>query len=179
MTTSTATQEGLPSASGGARRAPPRAPRPRRCRPPPPASRSRPLAPVGAPPAPPVRRRAANGAVDGAVPGQGAPPAGKPAGSGRVRRIVLPVLLVLLIGGIAFGVNYYWQSVHFVSTDNAQITGQPVQVGALGAGHVAAVNVAVGATVHRGDVVAQVALPSQVGTSQSGTPKLEFLGAGR
>jgi multidrug resistance efflux pump len=94
-----------------------------------------------------------------------------------VRRIVLPILLVLLIGGIAFGVNYYWQSVHYVSTDNAQITGQPVQVGALGAGRVAAVNVAVGATVHRGDVIAQVALPSQVGTSQSGTPKLEFLGA--
>jgi multidrug resistance efflux pump len=116
-------------------------------------------------------------AVNGAVPGQGAPPAGRPAGSSRVRRIVLPVLLVLLIAGIAFGVNYYWQSVHYVSTDNAQITGQPVQVGALGAGRVAAVNVAVGATVHRGDVIAQVALPSQVGTSQSGTPKLEFLGA--
>jgi multidrug resistance efflux pump len=116
-----------------------------------------------------------------------APPEGQPAGSqpaggrapgraARVRRIVLPILLVLFLGGVAFGINYYWDISHYVSTDNAQITGQPVQVGALSAGRVVALDATVGTAVHRGDVLAQVALPSQVGTAQSGTPKLEFLG---
>jgi multidrug resistance efflux pump len=94
-----------------------------------------------------------------------------------VRRIVLPILLVLLLGGIAFGINYYWDITHYVSTDNAQITGQSVQVGTLSAGRVVALDATVGTAVHRGDVLAQVALPSQIGTAQSGTPKLEFLGA--
>jgi multidrug resistance efflux pump len=93
-----------------------------------------------------------------------------------VRRIVVPVLLVLILGAVAFGVNYYWNAVHYVSTDNAQVTGQPVQVGSLSAGRVVAVNVAVGMAVHKGDVLAQVALPSQVGVGQNGQPKLEFLG---
>jgi len=47
----------------------------------------------------------------------------------------------------------------------------------LSAGRVATLNAAVGMAVHKGDVLAQVELPSQVGTGQSGTPKMEFLGA--
>jgi multidrug resistance efflux pump len=36
----------------------------------------------------------------------------------------------------------------------------------------------IGDTVHKGEVIAQVALPSQVGVSQGGQPKMGFLGAG-
>jgi multidrug resistance efflux pump len=136
-----------------------------------PAGPPGPPGPPGAPAAPGTVGRPAE-----------APAAGQPAGgrapdrAARVRRIVLPILLVFLLGGIGFGINYYWESIHYVSTDNAQITGQPVQVGALSAGRVVALDATVGTPVHRGDILAQVALPSQVGTAQSGTPKLEFLG---
>ena len=36
----------------------------------------------------------------------------------------------------------------------------------------------IGSAVHKGDVLAQVALPSQVGMGQNGQPKMGFLGAG-
>jgi multidrug resistance efflux pump len=64
----------------------------------------------------------------------------------------------------------------YVSTDNAQLTGQPVQVGAMNAGRVESIAPSVGTTVHKGDVIAQIALPSQVGMGQSGQPKMGFLG---
>jgi multidrug resistance efflux pump len=66
----------------------------------------------------------------------------------------------------------------YVSTDNAQLTGQPIQVGSMNAGQVQAVFPSIGSAVHKGDVLAQVALPSQVGTAQNGTPRMGFLGAG-
>jgi hypothetical protein len=121
MTTSTpaATQEGAPSASGGATGAPrrtpgaaasaaPAAPAPTG-EPVEPATPDRPDAPDG--PAAPVAPDGAppDGVADrlnGAVPAPETPAAGRPSGSNRVRRIVLPVLLVLLIAGIAFGINY-------------------------------------------------------------------------
>jgi multidrug resistance efflux pump len=91
---------------------------------------------------------------------------------------LLPVLAVVLAVAavIAFGI---WQDGQlYVSTDNAQLSGMPVQVGAMNAGRVDAINPTIGATVHKGDVVAQVALPSQVGVGQNGQPKMGFLGAG-
>jgi multidrug resistance efflux pump len=99
-----------------------------------------------------------------------------PARGRRVRRILLPILAVLAVAGVLFALNFWWNDVHYVSTDNAQISGQPVQVGALSAGRVVAINATIGAAVHKGDVLAQVALPSQVGAGQNGTPKLDFLG---
>jgi membrane fusion protein (multidrug efflux system) len=65
-----------------------------------------------------------------------------------------------------------------VSTENAQLTGQPVQVGSMNAGRVVAIPPPIGSVVHKGDVVAQVALPSQVGMGQNGQPMMGFLGAG-
>jgi multidrug resistance efflux pump len=94
------------------------------------------------------------------------------------RRVLLPVLAVILIGIGLFAFNAWRESSLYVSTDNAQLSGQPVQVGAMNAGRVDAIMPGIGATVHKGDVIAQVALPSQVGMGQSGQPKLGFLGAG-
>lgn len=91
------------------------------------------------------------------------------------RRLILPIGIVILL--IAAGVAYsvYRQGQLYVSTDNAQLTGTPVQVGSMNAGRVDSVNATVGSSVHKGDVLAQVALPSQVGLAQNGQPKLGFL----
>jgi multidrug resistance efflux pump len=66
----------------------------------------------------------------------------------------------------------------YVSTDNAQLTGSPIQVGAMNAGRVNSVTPSVGDTVQKGETIATLALPSQVGTAQNGQAKLGFLSAG-
>jgi multidrug resistance efflux pump len=92
--------------------------------------------------------------------------------------VLLPVLAVIIIIAALFGFNVWQQGQIYVSTDNAQISGQPVQVGSVNAGRVDTILPNVGDQVHRGDVVASVALPSQVGVGQNGQPKMGFLGAG-
>jgi multidrug resistance efflux pump len=94
------------------------------------------------------------------------------------RRVLLPILAVILIVAAFFGFNAWREGTLYVSTDNAQLSGQPVQVGAMNAGKVESIAPSIGAAVHKGDVIAQVALPSQVGMAQGGQPKLGFLGAG-
>jgi multidrug resistance efflux pump len=91
---------------------------------------------------------------------------------------VLPILGALIVGGLLYIANVYRNSLLYVSTENAQLTGQPVQVGAMNAGRVATINASIGMAVHKGDVLAQVVLPSQVGTVQNGTPRMDFLGPG-
>jgi multidrug resistance efflux pump len=83
----------------------------------------------------------------------------------------------LLVAGF-IGFSIYRDGQLYVSTDNAQLSGQSVQVGAMNAGRVDAILPAVGSRVQKGDVIAQVSLPSQVGMGQSGQPKMGFLGAG-
>jgi multidrug resistance efflux pump len=94
------------------------------------------------------------------------------------RRVLLPVLAVVLVIVAVFGVNTYREGQLYVSTENAQLTGQPVQVGSMNAGRVESITPSIGSAVHKGDVIAQVALPSQVGMGQNGQPKMGFLGAG-
>jgi multidrug resistance efflux pump len=94
------------------------------------------------------------------------------------RRVLLPVAAVVVIAAGVFGYNTWREGQLYVSTENAQLSGQQVQVGAMNAGRVDAVLVSIGSTVHKGDVLAQVALPSQVGMGQNGQPKMGFLGAG-
>ena len=66
------------------------------------------------------------------------------------------------VAAALLGVNLWRQAQLYVSTDNAQIQGEPVQVGSMNAGRVDAVNVKVGTRVDRGAVLARVALPSAV-----------------
>jgi multidrug resistance efflux pump len=101
-----------------------------------------------------------------------------PARRGLLVRVALALGIVVLIAAAGvFGFNAWRDSILYVSTDNAQITGQPVQVGAMNAGRVAVVNPAVGSFVHKADVLATIALPSQIGAAQSGTATMGFLGA--
>jgi multidrug resistance efflux pump len=93
-----------------------------------------------------------------------------------LRRVVIPAVGVVLLVAAVAGYSMYREAQLYVSTDNAQLTGDPIQVGAMNAGRVASLAVKVGDRVAQGDVLAQVALPSQVGIAQNGQPKLDFLG---
>lgn len=92
----------------------------------------------------------------------------------RVLGLVAGVVLLTAAASIGFGA--YREGQLYVSTDNAELTGTPIQVGAINSGRVAAVHPTVGSAVRAGDVVAQVALPTQIGVTQNGQPKLAFLG---
>ncbi len=126
------------------------------------------------------------GAVRHEVPSPAAAPPAEvaPAPSPRrrpaflTRRVLLPVLGLILMVAAVVGFNAWRESSLYVSTDNAQLSGQPVQVGSMNAGKVDNIIPSIGEAVHKGDVVAQVALPSQVGVVQNGQPKMGFLGAG-
>ena len=136
----------------------------------------------------PVRTPGANGAhpVEDGVgrPNGITTPEAAPAPAARrrpaflTRRVLLPVAAVVLIVAGVFGFNTYRDGQLYVSTENAQLTGQPVQVGAMNAGRLETLAPSVGSAVHKGDVIAQVALPSQIGMGQSGQPKMGFLGVG-
>jgi len=101
----------------------------------------------------------------------------KPATRRRLLRRVLPIGLVALLVGVGVGFNAWRDTVLYVSSDNAQITGQPVQVGAMNAGRVDSINPGIGSLVRKGEVLATVSLPSQIGAAQSGTATMGFLGA--
>src|SRR3989442_14301636 len=94
------------------------------------------------------------------------------------RRVLLALAAGVLIVAGVYAYNAYREGQLYVSTENAQLTGQPVQVGAMNAGRVETIAPSIGSAVHKGDVIAQVALPSQVGMGQNGQPKMGFLGAG-
>ena len=96
----------------------------------------------------------------------------------NLRKLIIPAAALAAAIAIFFGVNMYREGQMYVTTDNAQLTGTPVQVGAMNAGRVRSVAPSVGSAVHKGDPIAVIDLPSQVGTAQNGQPKLDFLGTG-
>lgn len=103
-------------------------------------------------------------------------PAGAPKQRGRRRRIVIPLLAVVMLAAIVLGYRYWRDQTLYVSTDNAQVAGSLVQIGTINAGRVSAVNVDLGSTVHKGDTVATVVLPSTLSVTSGGTPQLGFAG---
>jgi multidrug resistance efflux pump len=98
-----------------------------------------------------------------------------PARRGRVRLILLPIVALIVAVGAWQGYEYWWNGQHYVSTENAQVSGQQVQVGSMNAGRLTEVDARVGGTVRRNQLLAVVQLPSQVGVAQNGTPKMDFL----
>lgn len=84
------------------------------------------------------------------------------------------MLGVALVAIIAFGYRYWYNATHFVWTDNAQISGSIIQVGALNAGQVSAVLTDVGQRVTKGQVIARVSVPEPLATTDGGTAKLGF-----
>jgi multidrug resistance efflux pump len=84
---------------------------------------------------------------------------------------------VVLAAGGFLGYQYWLNQQLYVSTDNARIAGPMVQVGALNTGQVEGMQVNVGDKVQQGQVVGTILLPSTISTSQSGTPRLGFVGS--
>jgi multidrug resistance efflux pump len=119
--------------------------------------------------------------VAGPDPAGGAPPAvadpapQAPKRPSRARRFLLPVLLLVLALGGWQAYSYWWDAQHYVSTDNAQVSGQQIQVGSMEAGRITRIDVGVGSTVRRDQPLARVELPTQVAVAQNGAPKLAFL----
>lgn len=93
------------------------------------------------------------------------------------RRTLLVLGIVILAAAAYVGYRVYQDNLLYVSTDNAEIDGDMIPVGAMNAGRVDSIFVKVGSQVHKGQVLARVELPSLVSTAQNGQPKLDFLGA--
>jgi multidrug resistance efflux pump len=124
----------------------------------------------------PGARPGGNGArPQGALPAEPAADA-KPRGRRIPMAVVLPILLIVLVVGGYFGYQYSLTQELYAYSDNAQIAGTLVQVGAVNAGRIDSIMVDVGDRVEQNQVVATVVLPSTIGMTQSGTPLLGFVG---
>ncbi|MDP8922965.1 MAG: efflux RND transporter periplasmic adaptor subunit [Chloroflexota bacterium] len=100
----------------------------------------------------------------------------RPTGHRKRLLLLVPILLVAVGAGLLFGYRYWYESTYFVITDNAQITGDLVQVGSLNAGRIVATRLEIGAPIRAGQELAVVAMPQQVGSTTAGTgPRLDVL----
>lgn len=98
---------------------------------------------------------------------------------GRLKRLLLlvPILLIALGVTTIFGYRYWFETTYFVSTENASVTGDLVQVGSLNAGRIVATRVDVGRPVREGQEIAVVAMPREVGSTAVGAaPRMGITG---
>jgi len=135
------------------------------------------LAPGRTPPAPPPSLDGpANGASGNGQPpddsattggggGESASPRRARFSAQQLRTLVLPAVALVALIAAAVGINYYFNNLWYVSTDNALVTGTPVPQGVQDPGTVAAIPVQVGEFVHKGQELATVVLPFVSGTS--------------
>ena len=91
------------------------------------------------------------------------------------RTILIPILVVVLALIAFFGNRYYYNTTHFIWTDNASVSGSIIQVGSLNAGQVSSVLTDVGQTVQKGQVVAKVTVGQTLATTASGSAKVGFV----
>jgi multidrug resistance efflux pump len=91
---------------------------------------------------------------------------------------LLAVLLVVGVAGTAIGYHFWYESTYFVVTDNAQVTGDLIQVGSLNAGRIVAARYEVGQPVQAGQEMAVVRIPQEVEMPMGGTMVLEEPAAG-
>jgi multidrug efflux pump subunit AcrA (membrane-fusion protein) len=91
--------------------------------------------------------------------------------------LLIPILIIALGASTVLGYRYWYESTYFVSTDNASITGDLVQVGSLNAGRIVATRVDVGRPVREGQEIAVVAMPQEIGsTAQGAAPRMGVTG---
>lgn len=90
------------------------------------------------------------------------PPHETPAGSvdvattGRKRRFLIPIGIIVAIVGIIFGIRYLIYAAHHVSTDDAQIGGDITTISARVKGQVVGVYVHENQVVHKGDKLLKI-----------------------
>ncbi|MBV9120338.1 MAG: HlyD family secretion protein [Chloroflexi bacterium] len=85
-----------------------------------------------------------------------------------MRRIIIgSVLAVVVVAVVILGYRYYDTNEHYVSTDNALVSGDLVQVAATNSGRVSGVQVDVGDVVKKDETVGsvEVSMPSSLGLS--------------
>jgi multidrug resistance efflux pump len=81
------------------------------------------------------------------------------------RMILVPVLIVLALFAVAGGISYFlYNNYMYYSTDDAQLTGNVVNVNALATGQLTTLNVALGDSVTAGQTIATIT-PAPTGTS--------------
>ena len=89
--------------------------------------------------------------------------------------ILLSVLALIIVGGSLFGYRSWYNSAHFVSTDNAKVVADLIQVGSINAGRILRVYVDVGTPVTEGQLIAIVDIPTVISKSDTtNTSKLGF-----
>jgi multidrug resistance efflux pump len=95
--------------------------------------------------------------------------------SWRTRLVLTTVLVLIVVGGSWFGYRTWYNSAHYVSTNNAKVVADLIQVGSINAGRILEMNVDVGAPVIQGQVIAMVDIPTVIsGSSTTDTHKLGF-----
>ncbi len=84
-------------------------------------------------------------------------------------------MVLLVVGAVGAGVGYHfwYESMYFVVTDNAQVTGDLIQVGSLNAGRIVATRHEVGQPVQVGQELAVIRIPQEVAMPMGGTMVLE------
>jgi len=75
--------------------------------------------------------------------------------------LALGIIIALAVAGF-FGYRLRYNSIHFVSTNNAQVAAALVQVGSLHAGRIIKMNVDIGTSVGEGQVIATVDIPTVI-----------------
>ena len=95
--------------------------------------------------------------------------------SGRTQLVLTVVLVLVVAGGSWFGYRTSYNSSHFVSTDNAQVVADLIQLGSVNAGRILDMSVDVGAPVTEGQVIAVIDIPTVISASTTtDTLKLGF-----
>ncbi len=92
-----------------------------------------------------------------------------------MRLILLSVVALIITGVSLFGYRSWYNSSHFVSTDNARIVADMIQVGSINAGRILRMDVDVGTPVTEGQLIAIVDIPTVISKSDTtNTAKLGF-----
>ena len=84
-------------------------------------------------------------------------------------------LIAVIVGASLFGYGTWYNSAHYVSTGNAQVVAELIQVGSLNAGRIVALDVDVGSPVVEGQVIATLDIPAVISRSDiTDTAKIGF-----
>ena len=87
------------------------------------------------------------------------------------RRVLTTVLTFIVLLAIAGGVAYWvYEGYTFYNTDDAQVTGQVLNVNAPAAGQLTALDVAVGQTVTANEVIGTITVPPTGATTTHSAP---------